>query len=412
MNVNIPFPSAEAFDEAARGFDQVKPKGTRIAGLAIIKFTAQLIFWSVNYEVDDSSQFPLAKVENCVAAKAKLQSVAPHNTAVHQVCVCEIKPGGLALRKWQVQYSVQMRAQGERTTYTHKSEETKKVRSLPKVQKQQQRKQIPSEKKNLTSQIRPITFDTKFGNSRREASDVIERVANLMKKQIAEVRQTRKKYSDLFVTKSNVFRYTPSEINTWFSERKRNFTFGLRRIMAKQQKKAQEIRKTEANEGQNQSEAQLLKRTKRKTKLKPVQFVKGESTVKDSIPVTTPRALEKYAVVAPGDLYQSLEARRIMQRLQDVTHKDKMKVLASIAHVSQCSNENHTPRCVRASEILRRFECVADKQTLDKVISLALDRYKISHRYLQEVRLYDKSEQEAAEKATSVKRFGEYVLCG
>lgn len=100
--MSFPVPDPTNFDQAANAFDLRKPTGTHIDGIAIIQSGVHPV-WSVNYT---SNGFILPSFNNIPSARREFQHSAPTGTSVGIVSVCTIKPGGLILSKWQVQYIV------------------------------------------------------------------------------------------------------------------------------------------------------------------------------------------------------------------------------------------------------------------------------------------------------------------
>lgn len=194
----VPPPTPENFDAAARAFDAAKPGGTKIAGLAIITATINLILWSVNYEVV-SDAFPTPSASNCTAAKAKFQRQAPAGTTVKTVCVCQIKPGGLVLSKWQVTYTVNLRASGVRTSPQNRKSKPIKV----KVCKRSPLKFIKEgEKPSITDRLE------------------------------SKIRHLEQRF-DKWLTVHNIRKFSNATINSWVSRKKRNAAYALKRIVNK-----------------------------------------------------------------------------------------------------------------------------------------------------------------------------------
>lgn len=213
--MSVPQPNENTFDEAAQVFNQKKPIGTRIAGLAIVIGTQ--ILWSVNYEVDDPTKFPVPKAENRDVARAKFQSSQPTNAAVVQCSVCQIKPGGLVLTKWQVTYAVKMQASAS----SKKSE------------------------KRREDKIKPPSKETKEDPTFRT-------VSQLFKTAIKTQQSVRQRMNAVFITKKNVDQYTSRDARTWFTKGKCNALHALKRIA-------------------NKAKSKVVK------EVQPVKFVKGET---------------------------------------------------------------------------------------------------------------------------------------
>lgn len=340
MNDNIPYPSPANFDSAAQGFDRKKPRGTRVAGLAIMQAMAHQIFWSVNYEVSSPSNFPTPSSENCVSAKALFQSNAPQNVRVHNCVVCVIKPGGLILSEWQVQYSVNISAKGEKKTNPQQKKKSRKATT--KFQAKSSGFQ-PTEPKPKREPLGPVEYFEKLLTTFRN-----------------QQKSLKSKFNSVFVTKQNVFKFSTQEMKKHFSEKKRNFSFGLRRIM----KKHQEAMKTEkVSSGQPSDQVT----TKEEPQL--------------------PKGTESYNAVPPKDVYAAIEFQRLSRVISSLKTNDKMQLIAALNHCSQkCAKwKRDTTQCERASHLIRKYDIEFDPELFLKYTQFACKKYKLTLEYLDVV---------------------------
>lgn len=387
-NGQVPPPAPENFDKAGEMFNRYKPVGTRIAGLAIIQSMAQIIFWSVNYEVDTDSQFPKPTSANCVAAKAKFQSAAPTNTSVHECVVCEIKPGGLVVSKWQVQYSVKMTGSSDNTNLRNRriGKDKQPIKSNLQRRTNNEKARVNNSNNDLRNNkvtmpninkkiafVKATSESTRRATSPKENEHILNQILSTTARVYKETKQLQKKYRDVFISKTNVFKYDNNEINKWFSRKKKNFSFGLKRIMNKhrRQEKTTEIKQIKVQEENLTKTDQINKQNKEEEVSKP-----------------------QINLIDPKQLYENIEAQRLMKVFTTITSNDKMLLLGAIRHVllsRNCKYQSCTSRqvCVTVSELLRKYDMIDSDEVYDKFLKAAKLRYKIDDTYLDALNIVD-----------------------
>lgn len=340
INANeVPPPAPENIDAAAAAFDAAKPSGTRIAGLAIIYQTLANVFWSVNYEVDSQSTFPVPKIANCVTAKAHFQSSAPGNVHVHQAQVCTDKPGGLVLSKWQVTYSVNLRAAGSQRTKNLKKQNSLKLNNS----KFKTVKFVKSSKTHAQelAELRPQAF-----NPTRVLNDLAKKV----EEQVKVKTQAKEKFGSIYISNKNVFDVKISDVNKWFSTKKKNFTFGLRRILTKKRK-----------------------------------------ATKCPVPITNPGE----EIIIPKHLFEEIpDPKRVYINLSicsQMRHiaqhcRDKLHLAQALHHVSACKQEKYPPHilgCMSATRFLSDHDITSNVTIYPELLDEVCQRYRIDKNQLK-----------------------------
>lgn len=346
----VPIPAPEHFDRAAQCFDRSKPNGTKVAGLAIIIQAIGVSFWSVNYEVV-ADNFPIPCVENCVRAKSQFQSKAPPHTNVHQVEVCEIKPGGLVIDKWQVKYSVSQRAQGERKDKVERKKKSEVVKS------------------KQTGNFRVKDCCSKTKNEER-GTHVADRGFNdmltVLKKTLNETKKVRAKMSNAFVSKQNVFSFSNSDVKRWFSKPKRNFTFGLKRILRKQR---------------NQKKVEIVDKP---LTFRPIKFQKASENVAEEINHVT-RVEKPFLNV---NVYEDFEVRLKLSDFLRIGSHDRTEVHAALHHVVNCKRlKRSQAECAKASDLLRRHDMIMNKSLAVELLKLLNEKFSYTEDFFDSYEL-------------------------
>lgn len=311
----VPPPAPENFDEAAAIFNSRKPAGTRIAGIAIV-IGAQIL-WSVNYEVDDD-RFPVPKRENRDKARSKFQSSQPTNAAVVQVSMCQIKPGGLVLSKWQVTYAVKMEAAA--------------TPPLPITKHDSRPRRNATEVYGTNKTTDPQTKNDHQDRIPNLFHEVQQRTMEWCKKETAARNALRSRLLDFFVTKTNVQRVTSREARTWMSKGKSNVVHALKRIAAKATRTEKPQPKTRPN-------------------IPTVRF--------ESAGFTTPQEVKppstKMNQTDPANIYKAIERNALITKIKDAK-SDKLAVLSSLLHVASCKKgDRPSQQCVRSAYWLQTY---------------------------------------------------------
>lgn len=321
----VPLPAPENFDEAAQVFNQRKPAGTRIAGIAIVISTTLL--WSVNYEVDDEDKFPAPRGENRDKARSKLQSVQPTNAALVQCLVCQIKPGGLVLSKWQVTYSVRITAGAHPRNETRRDIEKQAAKASPKSQDR------------IKSDAPPLY----------EAYQ--KHAAQWFKAEEDKRTHLFNKMRNVYITPKNVNRFTISEVKTWFTKAKRNSFFALKR----------QVKKVTGQQPIKTSPVAV----------KP--FVKSETLIATQ---PKPKADTTDVVIDPKRIYQKIAQQTMIKKISDLSGNMKMPAIASLYHLTCCAKPGSSD-CTKAALVLRQTDLIKDVEELKKALPLILKAYQL-----------------------------------
>nr|WJE88698.1 MAG: hypothetical protein [Halyomorpha halys partiti-like virus 1] len=365
--VIIPIVNETNFDEAASAFNTIKPAGTRINGIALV-FGLITSYWSVNYEVV-SDQFPTPSAENCVKAKAKFQSaIASSNGAVKDVEAIVIKPGGLLIRKWQVRYFVKMRAESEPVTIRPRRHR-RGNKTLSKPDKRSKRSTGITFVKSTTSTKSKVQTDNH--DKKKNATDMEEKVLKLFKEKLNQAKLMKSKISNTFIDKSNVFKFKANDIKRWFSPRKANFSFGLRRILHKQR-------------------AHNAERVARQV---------TPPKVKSESPEQKPKIKEvSYNAVAPGTVYEDIRTQEIFRNVFN-ENKEKIKIIAALFHIVHCKRLNHNPaHCGLATEIVIKYNLHGTKEQQTSALKKLQMTYNLTDEVLVKIHLVTKHDMINVEK--------------
>lgn len=321
----VPPPAPENFDQAAQIFDSRKPIGTRIAGIAIV-IGAQIL-WSVNYEVD-ADQFPVPTATNRDKARAKFQSVQPTNAAVVQCSVCQIKPGGLVLSKWQITYSVKMRAAAR----------SKTPEGRPEVKTKSPVREKRTPKESETPQA--------------HSSHLLNKLLLNIEEEKKRTVSLAARFQDLFITKKTVDRVTSREARRWMSKSKSNVVHALKRIM----------RKGQAD--------------KASPAPKHIKFVSAGNMMPPAAPVAkeSPPAnppTMNAELQDPAKLYKAIEKTGLVAKIK-AARQDKIAICASLLHVASCRKEKPDEACQRSAYWLHSYD-ILQVPTYQEVRQICID---------------------------------------
>lgn len=352
--VIIPIVNESNLDAAALAFNTIKPAGTHVSGVALV-LGIVTSYWSVNYEVV-SDQFPLPSAEDCVKAKARFQSAiaASTNGVVKDVEAIVVKPGGLFIRKWQVRYFTKLQAASEpaiqRPHRHHRG---------PKTLSQPDHRDKRSVKLNFVKSTSDDKNQSKPNANKMNQTSYQEQIFKTLQGKIKEAKLFRTKISNTFIDKSNVFKFKASDIKRWFSPRKANFSFGLRRVLHKQRKvNAERGPVTKLVMPQEKSTAQAIK--------------------------------ESFNAVGPGAVYEDLRAKEIYRNVF-VENKEKIKLISALFHIVNCKTLNHSPaHCGIATEYVVRYNLQGTKDQQKTALLNLQETYNLTDEVLKKIHLVSK----------------------